>query len=127
MYLDGRYIPLEFEEAVKRTAEVLKVISKTDIKVIRLGLQSTDEICSKNEDIVGPVCDNFAEYVFAKLIKEKIENILKEETDVEDIKKIEELEVTIPKRYISLVVGPKKKNIIYFKEKYNIKLKIKGE
>lgn len=124
MYLDGRYIPLEFEEAIERTCEVLKVISKTDIKVIRLGLQSTDEICSKNTDIAGPVCDNFAEYVFAKLIKEKLESILMEEKDID---KINSLEVLVPKRYISLVVGPKRKNKIYFKEKYNIDLIIKGE
>ena len=124
MYLRGEYVPLEFNEAVERTYEVLKVINTTDIKVIRLGLQSTDEICSKNENIVGPVCDNFAEYVFARAVRNKIVETLNSEKLYQGINA---LEVIVPKRYISLVVGPKKVNKIYFKENFNIDLKVKGE
>ena len=47
-YKRGEYIPLEFDEAVNRTYEIMKVINKSDVKVIRMWLQSTNEICAKN-------------------------------------------------------------------------------
>lgn len=122
MYLRGEYIPLEFDEAVYRTYEVVKKIQETNIKIIRLGLQSTEEICSSNEEIVGPVCDNFAEYVFTRIIRERIESEIKKVKE-----KIEILNLIVPKQYISLVIGPKKANKEYFKQKYEINLNIKGE
>lgn len=123
MYLKKIYIPLEFMDAVNRTYEVMKVINDTDIKVIRLGLQSTDEICSSNESIVGPVCDNFAEYVFALLVRDKIEKELKQ-INIEEIKLIN---IIVPQKYLSIIIGPKRINLNYLEEKYDIELNIKGE
>lgn len=122
MYIEGKYTPLSFEEAVERTTQVVKIIQNTNIKIIRLGLQSTEEICSSNKKIVGPVCDNFAEYVFSRLIRDTLENKF-----LKIKKQIELLSVGIPKKYISLVVGPKKINKEYFLKKYGIKLIVKGE
>lgn len=121
MYKNSVYKPLSITEAVHRTKEVIKQCQKTDISIIRLGLQSTDEITVSNLDIYGPVSDNLAEYVMADIIREKIEN---------EIKKIEldkELIIYVPKKYISICIGPKKVNKIYFEQKYNLKYIVKGE
>ncbi len=123
MYLNKKYIPLSFKEAVYRTYEIVKVINKTDIKIIRLGLQSTSEICSSNKDIVGPVCDNFAEYVFAMLVREKIEK----EFENINIKKLNSITIIVPKKYFSIIVGPKRININYLEKRYNKKIVIRGE
>ena len=65
---------LEIKEAVKRCIAVIHECQKSNVQIIRLGLQSTNEITAKNTNIFGPVSDNFAEYVMAALIRERIEN-----------------------------------------------------
>ena len=127
MYLQKKYIPLNLEDAVDRVYNVLNECRKADVKVIRIGLQTTSEITASNTDIVGPVCDNFAEYALAKIVLEQIEKYVcnNKLNNVKDYRLI--LNVTVPSKYISVVVGPKKINKIYLKEKYNVVLKVKGE
>lgn len=127
MYLQKQYIPLNLEDAVDRVYNVLNECRKTDVKVIRIGLQTTEEITVSNQEIVGPICDNFAEYALAKMLLLEIEEYIVR-NKIERIKKSRVvLNVIVPNRYISLVVGPKRVNKIYLKEKYNIILKVKGE
>ena len=119
MYMNKKYYALSINDAVNRCIAVLHECQKTDIQVIRLGLQSTDEITSNNSNIYGPVLDNFAEYVMAGLIRERIEK----EKMTEDNCII----VHVPKKYVSVTIGPKKINKIYFENKYNKKFIVKGE
>lgn len=136
MYKQGEYIPLTLDLAINRTVEVLKICSKTDVKIIRIGLQSTDEITSKNADIAGPICDNFAEYVLAKIVLETIEStFLAKEKATKKAQKIKNdkpkyesvyLNLYVPSKYISIVVGPKKINKKYMYDKYNVILNVKG-
>ena len=125
MYEDKKYTPLTIDVASDRVFEILKECRKTDVKIIRVGLQSTEEITSANGDIIGPVCDNFAEYPMSKLVLDKIEKYI----DNENINKngFNVLNVYVPNKYASIVVGPNKVNKKYLKEKYNVTLKIKGE
>ena len=127
MYLQKKYIPLNLEDAVDRVYNVLNECRKTDVKVIRIGLQTTSEITASNTEIVGPVCDNFAEYALAKIVLEQIEKYVcnNKLNNVKEYRVI--LNVTVPSKYISVVVGPKKINKIYLKENYNVVLKVKGE
>lgn len=123
MYEEKKYIPLTLEEATFRCYLILKECQNTDVKVIRMGLQSTDEITVNNKKVVGPVCDNFAEYALSRLIRDAMEDEVIKNANEE----IEEFVFSVPSRYISLVAGPKKINKIYFENKYNMKIKITGE
>lgn len=122
MYEKNIYVPLTIKDAVKRCIAVIHECQKEDISIIRLGLQSTDEITCNNSKIVGPISDNLAEYVIAGIIREKIDKIL-DEINIED----KELIIHVLPKYISTTIGPKKVNKIYFEKKYNIKFKVKGE
>lgn len=122
MYEKNIYVPLTIKDAVKRCIAVIHECQKEDISIIRLGLQSTDEITCNNSKIVGPISDNLAEYVIAGIIREKIDKIL-DEINIED----KELIIHVLPKYISTTIGPKKVNKIYFENKYNIKFKVKGE
>lgn len=135
MYKTKEYIPLSFDDAINRTCKVIKECRKSNVKIIRIGLQTTDEITSNNEGIVGPVCDNFAEYALSKIVLEKLESLIykkiKEYTKDEKIlNKYKDnsiiIKVYVPLRYTSIVSGPRKINKEYLEKKYNIKLKIKG-
>ena len=120
-YLQGSYTPLGFNEAIDRVLNVVKFCQKTNVKIIRLGLQSTDEITSSSKDIVGPVCDNFAEYVMAEIVREKMEKEILKRNISENRKVIFE----IPGKYASIVAGPKKINKVFFESHYNIKIGVK--
>lgn len=130
MYVEGKYIPLNLDEAINRTYEVIKECKKSDVKIIRIGLQSTDEITSNNEGLFGPVCDNFAEYVLAKFAYEKLDKKISDtlkNLKLNDNEKLN-IEVITNKKYISIVSGPKKINKEKLKNKYRINdIKIKGE
>ena len=121
MYENSEYKPLSINEAVMRCKAVIYECQKTDISIIRLGLQSTDEITAKNNDLRGPVSDNLAEYVMSALVRDKIEREIKNR-QIDDSKLI----INVPKKYVSICVGPKKINKIYFENKYNIKFIVKG-
>ena len=121
MYENSEYKPLSINEAVMRCKAVIYECQKTDISIIRLGLQSTDEITAKNNDLRGPVSDNLAEYVMASLVKDKIEKEIKDRK-IDDGKLI----INVLKKYVSICIGPKKINKIYFENKYNIKFIVKG-
>lgn len=121
MYENSEYKPLSINEAVKRCKAVIHECQKTEISIIRLGLQSTDEITAKNSELKGPVSDNLAEYVMASLVKDKIEKEIKDRK-IDDGKLI----INVLKKYVSICIGPKKINKIYFENKYNIKFIVKG-
>lgn len=125
MYIDGRYNPLTLDEAIIRTYNIIKRCQKTDIKIIRIGLQSTEIITSKNDTVIGPVCDNFGEYVIAKVVREKIEDEINGIKLVYNDEGYNRINIITEKRYASFIIGPKKINRLYFKEKYNVDLKIK--
>ena len=76
MYENKEYTPLSVDDAIERVYYILKECKKTDVKIIRIGLQTTDEITSSNSQIVGPVCDNFAEYVLSKIVLDGIEKYI---------------------------------------------------
>ncbi len=128
MYENGSYIPLGVKEAIERTYAIMNEISKTNIRVIRMGLQSTAEITSLNNEIKGPVCDNFAEYVLAKMIRKYLEDNILKISAKEDLQNRENvLQVITDLKYASVIIGPKKINKEYFYNKYNLKLKLKAK
>ncbi len=121
MYKDGRYTPLSIEETVKRCEKIIEQCQKSDVAIIRLGLQSTEDITVSNSNIFGPVSDNLAEYVLAGIVRNSIEEKIEKNLTGE------ELVIYVPKKYVSICVGPKKINKIYFESKYNLKYIVKGE
>ena len=123
------YTPLTLKEAVKRTANIYKMAVDANINVIRIGLQTTEEINSKNTEILGPVCDNYRERILSYISKEEIEALILKK----NIKKIngKDIRVVLPKNthtynlQVNYIVGQKRENIKYFSEKYNVNIKIK--
>lgn len=112
------YTPLSLEDAIYRVKNVYEECIKHNINVIRIGLQTTEEINAKNEDVLGPVCDNYRERILSFIAKEQVEKRLKAN------KKIDKVEIIVPNKVHSFVVGNNKENIRYFENKTNIKIKI---
>ena len=120
MYKEGTYKPQTLEEAVDTAKAILLMFEKENIAVIRIGLQSTEEICENGSVAAGPIHSAFGELVegeiYYDLIMEKIRDL-----------KDTQVRVTVNPKEISKAVGNKKRNIKRFKEERNITLKILGD
>ena len=114
MYKRGEYKPFDFELTLNLCAELLKMFYKADIDVIRVGLQTTDNI---NENtVIGPYHPSFRELCESRIIRNLIEDNIDENTD--------SVTVLVNGKNISKAVGNKKSNILYFSEKYNISVNV---
>lgn len=115
MYANGLYTPLTLEDAVERLSAVIPGFHKADIQIIRIGLQTTDEI---NADTVkGPYHPSIRELAESRIILKIIEKFINRSNN-------HDIEIICNPRQISMVVGQKRSNIFYLKDKYKIKIKV---
>ena len=119
MYENKEYIPISIEEAVKRASKMYEICVKNNINVIRIGLQTTEEINSKNEDIKGPVSDNYKEKVLSHIAYEMIKEKMKKVRENRNI-----ILVTTTKE-VNYIVGDSKSNLKKLNSEYSGKVTVK--
>lgn len=119
MYEEKDYIPLELEDAVKRASAMYSLCIKNNINVIRIGLQTTEEINSKNIEIAGPVCDNYKERVLSYIsynnVKEKIDKL----------KTKKDIKLIVSPKEVNYIVGNNKNNLYKLNSEYSGKVTVK--
>ena len=71
-YAAGEFEPLTLEEAVRQSAYVYKKLSEAGVKIIRVGLQSDDELCAEGNILAGPFHPSMGELVQSYLLREKL-------------------------------------------------------
>ena len=74
MYQNGTYTPLSESEAVDITKEMYKIFAAADIKIMRVGLKSTDLICK--DTAIGNFHPAFRQLVEGEIAKEALEKQL---------------------------------------------------
>ena len=119
MYEEKQYTPLELEDAVKRASSMYSLCVKNDINVIRIGLQTTEEINSKNLEIAGPVCDNYKERVLSYIsynnVKEKLQKL----------KTNKEIKLIVSPKEVNYIVGNNKNNLHKLNSEFSGKVTVK--
>jgi len=122
----GIYEPLPLVQAVETCKELVNMFSRKNIDVIRIGLQSTDEIAepnSKNSEVVaGPYHPAFRQLVESGLWYDAIVAKIKK-LNV----KVKEVEVTVNPIDANNVIGHKKENILKLKNVYDVDLILKQD
>lgn len=113
MYERGEYNPQTVDEAVELCYELVSMFNDAGIKVIRTGLQNTDEISENGSVVAGPFHSAFGELVESRGYFEKISSLL----DGDD-------EFMVNPAEVSKAVGQKRHNILKIKEKYGKNIKI---
>ncbi len=100
------YEPLTEAEAVKRTAEVLRIFAENNVKVIRIGLCASEKLTSTDSYFAGPnhpalgeLCEN---RVFYSIIREKLKALKMNSGAV--------INVRVPRGALSKAIGQNKKN-----------------
>ncbi len=125
-YLKGDYEPLEVFQAVDRCKELCYLFEKKKIKVIRIGLQTTDTICSPEKEgsdvLAGPYHENFRGLVEASIWYDKI---MKEIRKVNT--KVKRLEIVVNPANVDKVVGYKRENLNKLKELYELDVEVRQD
>ncbi len=123
LYLEGKYQPFSLKQAVDCCVEVLKLFREAEIPVIRMGLQSTEEIAFGKSIVAGPYHPAFRELVEAEIYRELIDQQLKPLAP----KPGAIVRITCNLKECSKVAGLKQSNKIYLKEAYGLsKISIKS-
>ena len=119
MYENKEYTPLELEEAVKRASAMYSLCVENGINVIRIGLQTTEEINSKNVEIAGPVCDNYKERVLSYISYNNVKEKLKK------LKPNKQVKLVVSPKQVNYIVGNNKDNLRKYNSEYSGKVGVK--
>ncbi|WP_273359851.1 elongator complex protein 3 [Anaerococcus octavius] len=120
LYNEDIYHPLTIDQAVKISAEAAMLYKYAGVNIIRIGLQTTENINEGADVVAGPFHPAFRQLVEAEIYRKYIEEIIKCNS-LED-----QLTIFTNNRNISLIAGNNKANKEYFYNKYKIKLKFKA-
>ncbi|MEN2776263.1 radical SAM protein [Acetivibrio clariflavus] len=115
LYITGQYKPLSLEEAVDLCAVLMDIYESNHINVIRVGLQPTDNICDGGDVIAGPFHPAIRQLVDSRRALRDIEEIIVKNKLTEK----KTLAILADKKDVSVIIGQKKSNIKYLKERYN--------
>lgn len=74
LYKNGEYTPLNINEAVEQTATLYEYFTENDVKVLRLGLHTSEDL-NGDAFVAGPYHKNFAEMVFSRLWGRKFDKM----------------------------------------------------
>ncbi len=116
----GEFVPLTLEESLERTYEVYKVFKNAGLKILRIGLCSSDGV--RGDDAISVYDEAMGERILSRDRRDTLDKYI----DSLDFNKGELIEIPVLKRDISVSVGFKRENKIYLENKYGIKLKFKG-
>lgn len=116
LYFSGEYLPPQLEESVEVCAKLYRIFDEKGIRIIRIGLQSTDTICEKGNIVAGAYHSAFGELVKSRIIRDELDKQVKNGVRI----------IEVPEKQLSATIGQKRANIKYFKEKYGIDIEVKG-
>lgn len=125
-YEQGIYEPLSVVQAVEICKEIVRIFADKKIDIIRIGLQSTDEISDpqneKSEVIAGPYHPAFRQLVESGMWYDAIVGKIKK-LNV----KVKKVQVTVNPIDANNVIGHKKENVQKLKDTYDVDLILKQD
>ncbi len=105
----GEYTPLPMEDAIDRSAAVLRVFTEHDVPVIRLGLCAADNLFEEGTMVGGAYHSAFGEMVYSRLYYMSLEEFIKNNSLAD---KISGSDITVYCAHgeVSKVSGQKREN-----------------
>lgn len=98
LYRDGKFKPLDLDEAVEVVAGVYRIFEAVGVNIIRTGLHPADGLLNGDDLIAGPFHVSFKELVLTKLWEEELRTLLSEEGK-------EKVEISISPGQMNYAVG----------------------
>lgn len=117
MFYNNTYKEWEINDVFEIAKDSYVKFIDNDIDVIRIGLQSSDNIAVGKDIVAGSFHPSFGEIVYSLVYRDKIEQYIKNNLNKDII-------IYCNKSKISQIVGNNKMNKAYFWDKYNKNIKI---
>ena len=114
MTLSGEYTPLSLEDAIMRSARVLELFVDASVRVIRIGLQSSENLVDADKYLAGPNHSALGELVIGEMYYNKICKLLSSEK----LSGEENITIRVPSGSLSKAIGQNRKNKIRLAERY---------
>lgn len=114
LYIEGKYIPFTIKEAVSIVKKLIMLYEFHNINIIRVGLQSSDNLKLGKDVIAGPLNDAFRELCESEKLYDIVTFSLNKTED-------DYMEFISNNRIISLLVGQNASNKNKLKEFYNVR------
>ena len=108
LYQAGEYKPLTLDEAVEQSATLYEYFTENDVKVLRIGLHTSDDL-NGAAYVAGPYHKNFAEMVFSRLWGRKFDKI---------DEKSDSVTIEVPENQLNHAIGYKGENKRKLEQRY---------
>ncbi len=118
LYLNGKYQALSVDDAVEWLSEIMPMFSEARIKVIRVGLQATDELTEGSSRVAGAYHPSMRQLVSSEIIKNRIVAILKRLVHKESTQSTLGVTIEANSRNWTELRGIKQKNFFELKEMF---------
>jgi histone acetyltransferase (RNA polymerase elongator complex component) len=115
-YRKGDYVPLSMEAAVSQTKNLYVLFKNENIRVIRMGLQASEDLENGSTILAGPYHPAFGHQVYSEVFLDLAIVALESENSNED-----PVALRVHPCSISKIKGLKNKNIHILKEKFKLK------
>ena len=115
---DGEYIPIALDDAIERSANVLKIFIRYGVECIRIGLSDSENLHSDQTYVCGPNSPSIGEMVKSKVY---FDNICDELNCYGAGVFNRAVFIECAKGRLSQIIGHKRKNIIELKSKFGLK------
>lgn len=110
LYKEGKYIPLNLDEAVSWSKELLIIFELANVKILRLGLHPSEGLLSGTDLIAGPFHPSFRELVLTEIWADKLRSLTE--------KSGEKIEITVPPYQFNYAIGYNAKNRAMLERKF---------
>ena len=122
LYHTGRYVPLSFDETVSLCRDALTRFEQKGIKVIRIGLQPTEELRKPGTIVAGPYHPSFRQHVESSIFLDKMRAVLTGKVFLEH-----KAVILVNPSDISASIGQKRSNVGILKKEFGIHVIIRSD
>ncbi|MGB5745450.1 MAG: radical SAM protein [Desulfobacterales bacterium] len=112
-YQNGTYAPLSLEEAVTRVKNLYQFFSRHNIKIIRMGLQASEDFEDGQAVLAGPYHPAFGHLVYSEVFLDKVVKEIETATLITD-----SISIGVNPKNISKLRGIQNLNIKILKKKF---------
>ena len=116
LYENGEYVPLSLGEGVSVSKKCYLIFRENNIKVIRMGLQATEDLQEGTSILAGPYHPSFGHLVYSEIFLDNITGVLKSKSFPSD-----EISIRVHPKSVSELRGLKNGNISKIKKLFDIK------
>lgn len=124
-YENKEYTPLTVTQAVERCKEIVELVNKHKINVIRIGLQNTEEISDPSKEtsqvVAGPYHPAFRQLVESSMWYDSLLNEIKKINT-----KVIKVKIIANPENINNIIGHKKENVLKLKEVYDVDVAVES-